>query len=161
MKLLEKDGENHFVLPVYEAKQLQENKLVTILVKVESQKVDGYEAQFQSNYGTESQFPAIFVARDKKVCGEWANIEKKDEFKDGTVRNLILNGARLWNYFGDGTHCTEVFPTPYYLSVDQRITIENKYNVKKINCLVSNIELVRDSNLDWFWKVEIKKLTNR
>lgn len=157
MKLMQQENESYFTLPVYEAKQLQENKTVTILFKLDSQKVDGYEAQFESNYSTDAQFPAIFVARDRKVCGEWSKIEKVDEFKDGTVRNLILNGARLWNYFGDGTHCTEVFPTPYYLSVGQAITIENKYNVKKMNCLVSNIELVRDNDLNWFWKIELKK----
>ena len=158
-KLFKKDESGVFLLPVYDAKKLQAGNDVTLLFEIPVPKINGYNSLFRFDYDTDVHFPAILsCAKDRNTIFPEVVIEKK-EICDGRKTDYTLNACVFWCFLGDATHCSEFVSTPYFLIKGQEIIVENRYNVPKMNCIVTDIQMVRDNELRWFWSISLRKLS--
>jgi hypothetical protein len=151
------DNKGIFSIPFYEAKQLEDEYEINFLFDIDNVNIKGTDTKFKNFYGTEPHFPALILNDESYTIRSEAVFTKESIFDDDNSNLVIYNAAILWNLFGDGIHHSDLIYTPYYLVKGQKIQVEHKYSIPKINCIVSNIDIIRNSSLNWLWKLALRK----
>ena len=152
---------NTLQLPCAEARRLFEAGQVTLLYAIPTPHIEGTRELMHTDRHTEAGYPALAVTYSDRPAQDLSGFRPTPyDSAQGWARVALYDAAWLVNYLGDGTHCSELIPSPFHLVPGDTLTVENRYNVDPFTARVKDLAVTRVQSANtWMWQLTLERLS--